>query len=93
MTEWDRGIRAHKIAPSMRRQLELNVESFQGPADRPVLYKMSNCANRPEDVCLLMRSESSSSGSKPSMYKHAVNAHMNRPSAASARDLILSSPG
>src|SRR5882762_11692086 len=97
MTEYDSGISAHRITPSMLQPSELNEGSFHKPADcRPVLYKLSSCANGPEELisdCLSMSSESRLSGSWLSMYKHAVDAHMNRPPAPLARALVLSSPG
>jgi hypothetical protein len=62
MTEYDRGIRAHKIIPNMPQQSELNEESFHKPEDcSPVLYKLSSCASGPEEFlsdCLSMSSES-----------------------------------
>jgi hypothetical protein len=42
MTEYDRGLHAHRIIPSMLQRSELNEASFHKPADcRPVLYKLS----------------------------------------------------
>ena len=62
MTEHDRGTRAHRITPSMLQQSEQNNRLFQKPADcRLVLYKLSSCANGPEESlsdCLLTSSES-----------------------------------
>ena len=51
MTEHDRGIRAQRITPSMLRQSEQSNGSLQSPVDRrPVLYKLSSCANGPEEL-------------------------------------------
>jgi hypothetical protein len=62
MAEHDRGTRAHRITPSMLQQSERSNGSFHKLADcRPVLYKLSSCANGSEELptgCLLTMTES-----------------------------------
>ena len=61
MTGQERVTRAHRITPSMLQQSERNDRSFHRPADcRSVLYKLSSCANGPEELlsdCALTSSE------------------------------------
>ena len=97
MVEHDRGTRAHRIVPSMLQQSERRNGSFQKPADcRAVLYRLSSCANGSEELpsgWLLTSTESRRLGSPSSIYKHVVDAQMNKPPARLASEVISSLPG